>query len=146
MAEGPTQSLHFPVGEKSTEFFRMGGYCPVSLDGGQAGTAVQIDTLHVPFNCYVRRVEYSYLKTGTNDLDKVKLASSGSAAKTIVAEADMTTALAAVAQDLHADVAGDAYALKTGDKIALTVTTDDDEAGYIFVTIHLRPLYAGPTL
>jgi len=136
---GPTQDLPFPCGDKSLVWVKLGGYCPASLG------AVAIDCFAVPWDAYVRKVYYSYLKVG-NDPDEATVASTGSAAKTIVADPTLDGSLTAVEQTLHADVAKDAYALVKGDEISLTVDTDAGESGYVFAYIGLRPKYAGPTV
>jgi len=131
---GSTSITETPTSPGAWYPVRLGGYIPVSVG------ADTVDTYIVPWNSYVKALDISYVKTGANHVTKVAVTTLDDS-KNIRVAADMSANIDGVRQALHADVALNAYEIERGDKLVLSVDTAADEAGILFCTVWLQPVY-----
>ena len=124
----------YPTGKDGLIFLGpIGGYAI------QGSSNMDVGSIRAPFDLHILEADLFYRKTDSNDIDDVRLETVDDSKK-VVATADMSGDVSAVAQTVHSDM--DGYVVQEGDIIRCFADTDaGSEGGVVWFIIGVKPVY-----
>lgn len=127
--------------------YPMGRTVPLELRGHVIAslTTENIDSVLVPFDCYVESAEYAITKMSSGDISVLKVTTTNNdVVKTVVdTPSTVNNDVLAAATAIHSDVAGKAYKICKGETLKLIVTSAASTQTNVKVRLNLIPAHAG---